>query len=218
MIRRLFIKVTLKSILVVFILDVKISREKRKNFNTIKTRIGIYKNFRSHYFSLSSDFAKFHHKGDTLKSILYENSCTRDYFEKYFNKFPDKVLLPRVVVTGLKHLIITLPYFGKSSLQIRNKLNGLMENKLCYCIRGAVFQIKYFFFIFKNKISLLLCSTIVFKVQCIVSNVTYCFKVRSCKLFRNATLNEKRVKGMMILLQRYIPYPVTIYLILTISQ
>ena len=48
MIRRLFIKVTLKSILVVFVLNIKISREKRKNFVPIKTPIGIYKDFRSH--------------------------------------------------------------------------------------------------------------------------------------------------------------------------
>ena len=85
----------------------------------------------SQYFSLFSDFAKFRHKGDILKSILYENSCTRNFFEKYFNKFPEKVLLPRVVVKGLKNFIITLPYFGKSSLQIRKQINGLMENKLC---------------------------------------------------------------------------------------
>ena len=74
-------------------LDVNIFRENKKfatNIYTKKTFSGVYTNFRSFIpetykfgliksllfqgFSLCSDFIKFHHEIDKLKSILYKNS------------------------------------------------------------------------------------------------------------------------------------------------
>ena len=135
---------------------------------------------------------------DTLKSVLHKNNCTREFFEKCFKEFPDRTLLPKVIVTLPKNVLMTtLPNFGKLSLQICNEINGLMKNKLCYCSLGVVFQIRckliILFFTFKNKISLFLCSTIVFIVHCGVSNATYYLKVRLSELPRNATLTGKRV-------------------------
>lgn len=190
--------------LVVFLFEIS-TFVKKKSVTKVyhKNRIGIYTHFRSFVpetyitgllrslliqcSSLSSDFVKFRQK----------NSCTREFFEKCFKEFPDRTLLPKVVVTLPKNdLMITLLYFGKLSLQIRNKI---WKNKLCYCNLGVVFQIRcklsIFFFTFKNKILLFSCSTIVFKFQCGDSNATYYFKVRLCEPLRNATLTGKRVKG-----------------------
>ena len=41
-----------------------------------------------------------------------------------------------------KNLVIALPYLGKLSLQIRKKINHIMENKPLYCIIRFVFPTK----------------------------------------------------------------------------
>ena len=48
-------------------------------------------------FSLCSDFIKFHHEIDKLKSILYKNSYPRDLVDKYIKEFLDKILAPKPV-------------------------------------------------------------------------------------------------------------------------
>ena len=82
-------------------LDVNIFRENEKvatNVYRKKTFIGVYKNFKSFIpetykidliksllfrcFSLCSDFIKFHHEIDKLKSISYKNSYPRDLIDK----------------------------------------------------------------------------------------------------------------------------------------
>ena len=166
-------------------LDLNIFRENEKfatDFYRKKTFSGVYTNFKSFIpetykigliksllfrcFSLCSDFIKFHHEIDKLKSILYKNSYPRDLIDKCIKEFLDKILTPKPVVSTVpkKQLIITLPYLGKLSLQIRTRINRIMKNKLPYCNVQFVFQTKCKisnFFTFKDKIPLVLRSGIV---------------------------------------------------------
>ena len=108
-------------------------------------------------FSLCSDFVKFHHEIDKLKSILYKNSHPHDLIDKCIKEFLDKILTPKPVVSTApkKELIITLLYLGKLSLQIRTRIIRIMKNKLAYCNDQFVFQTKCKisnFFTFKDKI------------------------------------------------------------------
>ena len=205
-------------------LDVKIFRENEKfatNVYRKKTFSGVYTNFKSFIpetykiglikllfrcFSLCSDFIKFHHEIDKLKSILYKNSYPRDLIDKCIKEFLDKILTPKPVVSTVpkKQLIITLPYLGKLSLQIRTRINRIMKNKLPYCNVQFVFQTKCKisnFFTFKDKIPLVLRSGIVYKFQCGSCNATYYgktkrhFKVRMCEHLGISALTGKRVKG-----------------------
>ena len=118
---------------------------------------------------MCSDFIKFHHEIDKLKSILYKNSYPRDLVDKCIKEFLDKILAPKPVVSTVpkKNLVIALTYLGKLSLQIRTRINRIMKNKLPYCNIRFVFQIKYKihsnFFIFKDKIPSFLLSGIVYK-------------------------------------------------------
>ena len=75
-------------------------------------------------FSLCSDFIKFHHEIDKLKSILYKNSYQRDLVDKYIKESLDKTLAPKPVVSTVpkKNLITAPPYLGKFSLQIRTRI------------------------------------------------------------------------------------------------
>ena len=87
-------------------LDINIFREKRKFVTNIylkKIAIGVYISFDSFIpetyktglikslllrcFNLCSDFVKFHHEINILKSILYKNSYPRDFVDKYMKKF-----------------------------------------------------------------------------------------------------------------------------------
>ena len=72
------------------------------------------------------------------------NSYPRDLIDKYIKEFVDKILAPKPVVSTVpkKELIITLPYLGKLSLQIRTRINRIMKNKLPYCNVQFVFQTK----------------------------------------------------------------------------
>ena len=142
-------------------LDINIFHENEKfatNVYRKKTLSGVYTNFKSFIpetykigliksllfrcFSLCSDFIKFHHEIDELKSILYKNSYPRDLIDKCIKEFLDKILTPKPVVSTVtkKELIITLPYLGKLSLQIRTRINCIMKNKLPYCNVQFVFQ------------------------------------------------------------------------------
>ena len=172
----------------------------------LKHKIGLIKSLLFRCFSLCSDFIKFHHEIDKLKSILYKNSYQRDLIDKCIKEFLDKILTPKSVVSTVpkKQLIITLPYLGKLSLQIRTRINRIMKNKLPYCNVQFVFQTKCKIsnlFTFKDKIPLVLRSGIVYKFQCGSCNATYYgktkrhFKVRMCEHLGISALTGKRVKG-----------------------
>ena len=155
---------------------------------------------------MCSDFIKFHHEIDKLKSSLYKNSYPRDLVDKCIKEFLDKILAPKPVVSAVpkKDLVIVLPYLGKLSLQIRTRINRIMKNKLPYCNIRFVFQTKYKisnFFTVKDKIPSLVRSGIVYKFQCGGCNASYYgktkrhFKVRICEHLGISRLTGKRVKG-----------------------
>ena len=157
-------------------------------------------------FSLCSDFIKFHHEIDKLKSILYKSSYPPDLIDKCINKFLDKILAPKPLVSTVpkKDLLITLLYLDKLSLQMCTRINHIMKNKLSYCNDPFVFQTSckiHNFFTFKGKIPLFLRSGIVYKFQCGSCNATYygktkChFKVRMCEHLGISALAGKRIKS-----------------------
>ena len=177
-----------------------------KSFIPETYKIGLIKSLLFRCFSLCSDFIKFHHEIDKLKSILNKNSYPRYLIDKCIKQFLDKILTPKPVVSNVpkKQLIITQPYLGKLSLQIRTRINRIMKNKLPYCNVQFVFQTKCKicnFFTFKDKISLVLRSGIVYKFQCGSCNATYYgktkrhFKVRMCEHLGISALTGNRVKG-----------------------
>ena len=141
-----------------------------KSFIPETYKTGLIKSLLFRCFSLCSDFIKFHHEIDKLKSILYKNSYPRDLVDKCIKEFLDKILAPKPVVSTVpkKNLVIALPYLGKLSLQIRTRINRIIKNKLPYCNIQFVFQTKWKisnFFTVKDEIQLILHSIIVYKFQ-----------------------------------------------------
>ena len=135
-------------------LDIKFFREKGKFVTDVyrkKTFRGVYTDFNSftpesyktgliksllfRCFRLCSDFVKFHHEINILKSILYKNSYPCDFIDKCIKEFLDRVLTPKTVVSTVpkKGLSIVLPSLGKSSLQLCTRINCVIKNKLPHC-------------------------------------------------------------------------------------
>ena len=105
-----------------------------KSFMPETYKIGLIKSILFRCFSFCSDFIKFHHEIDKLKRFLYKNIYPRDLIDKCIKEFLDKILTPKPVVSTVpkKELIITVPYLGKLSLQIRTRINRIMKSKLRY--------------------------------------------------------------------------------------
>ena len=95
-------------------------------------------------FSLCSDFMKFHHEIDKLKSILHKSSYPRDLIGKCIEEFLDKIRAPKPLVSTVakEDLVIAQPYLGKLSLQIRKRINFIMKNKLPFFNVRLVVQTK----------------------------------------------------------------------------
>ena len=139
-----------------------------KSFIPETYEIGLINSLLTRCFSLRSDFFKFHHESDILKSILYKHSYTRDLVDKCVKEILEKLLAPKIIVStvSIRYLVIALPSLGKLSLQIRTRINWIMKNKLPYCNIAFVFQTMckvINFFRFKNKIPSFLRSGIVYK-------------------------------------------------------
>ena len=85
-------------------------------------------------FSLFSDFIKFHHEIDKLKSILYKNSFLHDLVDKCVKEFSNKILALKPVVRTKpkKDLVIALAYLSKLSLHLHTRINRILRNKLLY--------------------------------------------------------------------------------------
>ena len=64
-------------------------------------KVGFIKLLLFRCFSLCSDFIKFHHEIDKLKSILYKNSYPRDLVDKCIKEILYKILAPKPVVSAV---------------------------------------------------------------------------------------------------------------------
>ena len=72
-----------------------------KSFTPETYEIGLIKLLLFPYFSLFSDFIKFHHEIDKWKNSFYKNSYPRDLFDKYIKEFLDKILAPKSVLSTM---------------------------------------------------------------------------------------------------------------------
>ena len=178
-------------------LDVSVSREKGKFVTSVyrkPTFSGVFSSFKSFIpekfkqglvstllfrcFSISSDFSKFHLEVKTLKDIFRKNSYPMDFIDKCIRKFLNNCLVPKTRVTTVpkKEILIILLFLGKTSTQIRTKLNRLLTKSLPYCKPIFVFKpVKRLSacFPFKDKIPNYLCSGLVYHFKCRTCNSSY---------------------------------------------
>ena len=105
-----------------------------KSFIPETYKVGLIKSLLFWCFSFCSDFIKFHHEIDKLKSILYKNSYPRDLIDKCIREFLNNILSPKPVVSAVpkKNLVIALPYLAKLFFQVHTRINHIKKKKLPY--------------------------------------------------------------------------------------
>ena len=123
-----------------------------KSFIPDTYKIGLMESLLFWCFSLCSDFIKFYHETNRLKSIFYKNSYPLDLIDKCIKEFLDKILAPKTIVSTLlkKDLVMLLPYLGKLSLQIHTRNNRIMKTNSRIVIPGVFsekFKVNNFFVI-----------------------------------------------------------------------
>ena len=102
-----------------------------------------------------------------------------------------------------RNVFVELPYLGSTSFQIRKKIQKLFSDKLTSCNLKIVFtspvRVKNFF-TFKDKLTKMLLSVLVYQYKCGGCNATYYgktkrqFKVRICEHLDISHLTEKKGK------------------------
>ena len=156
-------------------------------------------------FHLCSDLKKFHFEIEILKQILQKNKYPIEFIDETIKKFLDKIFTNRVKILTVpkKDIIIILPFLGKMSLEIRNKINHLIRSNTPYCRARVIFRSNCrlnMLFSFKDKISLFLRSNMVYKFKCGRCNTTYYgkterhLKVRMGEHLGISALTGKKVK------------------------
>ena len=82
----------------------------------------------------SSDFLKFHHEFDKLKSIVSKNAYPQKFIDKCIQKFLYNMFIQRLQIPTVpkKELIIILPYLGKMSQTVKTRLRKTMNKHMCY--------------------------------------------------------------------------------------
>ena len=97
--------------------------------------------------------------------------------------FFNKIYLPKKVVhtCAKKKLIFSLEYLGKSSLEIKKRLERVIQEQINFCKIDIVFSSKKKLrncFAFKDKIPKNLKSLVLYKFTCSDCNVTYIGKTK----------------------------------------
>ena len=130
------------------------------NFNSFiygeyKVRLVFTLLFRA--FSIVSDFSRFHSEVCNLKEILKKNTFPIKLLDSGIKHFPNKSLSEKpVTLRGeKKDLVVVLPFLGKSSFDLRTRLQSSISSNLPFCKTSVAFKFSthiFNFFQFKDKV------------------------------------------------------------------
>ena len=194
-------------------LDVLVSREvSSSQLKTFSTNIyrkptfsGLYTNFNSfipesyktglflsllfRIYSICSDWSKIHLEIVNLKKIMLKNNFPSRFADRCINHFLEKLFVKKeIVLTVPKKVInISLPYLGKNSLKMRDKLTKLGNTFSPMCKIQVMFNSGKrlgSFFGFKDKVPLNCRSLILYKFTCSSCNSAYIGKTKRHFLVR----------------------------------
>ena len=192
-------------------LDVLVCREGDQLVTSIyrkPTFSGLYTNFNSYIsekykaglincllfriFTLTVDWAKFHEEVKFLSEIFRKNQYPQHFFDRCVKIFLNRKLNPDTSVKIEKQkLVISLPFVGKYSNDLKKKLSALASKHLKSDFKISVVwssgRTLRSFFSFKDRLPLHLRSLILYRFKCDGCNSIYIgktkrhFLVRACE-------------------------------------
>ena len=140
-------------------------------------------------FVLCCSWEKFHSEVLYLKEIFRKNLFPEFFVDRCIKTFLDKLFIVKKIVTTVpkKEIRICLPFFGKSSLELRKSLNKIVASHFPQCKLNVIFnsnnRLKNFFN-FKDKVPLRCRSHILYRYTCDGCNAIYIGKTRRHYLVR----------------------------------
>ena len=134
-------------------------------------------------FMICSDYNSIITEIEKLKLIWLKNAFPMRVIDRMIFKFFDKIHLPKKAVhtCARKKLIFSLEYLGKNSLEIKKRLERVIQEQIPFCKINIVFSSKKKlrnFFAFKDKVPKNLKSLVLYKFTCSDCNVTYIGKTK----------------------------------------
>ena len=140
-------------------------------------------------FVLCSSWDKFHEEVVFLKEIFLKNSFPSYFVDKCVKTFLDKIFIAKKVYLTVPHkeLSICLPFLGKQSLELKNKLSKYASKYFPTCKIKVIFKCSNRFrnfLAFKDKVPLRVRSHHLYRYTCDGCNAFYIGKTRRHYLVR----------------------------------
>ncbi len=172
------------------------------NFNSFiseKYKTGLIYCLLFRIFTLTVDWAKFHEEVKYLSEIFRKNKYPQHFFDRCIKKFLHRKLNPDTDAEIEKEeLIISLPFVGKYSNDLKKKLKALasthLQSKFKISVVWSSSRTLRSFFTFKERLPLHLRSNILYRFTCDGCNSIYIGKSKRHFLVRAFEHLGKSVK------------------------
>ena len=129
-------------------------------------------------FYICSDYFSLHFEFACVKEILFLNGFSTKFTDTYLGKQLNKLISPSLKKATVDRATVyfSLPYMGKSSYSLRNKLTKLLQEFYPQVHLRVIFRPKNIMknlFKFKDKVPKELQSSVVYKYVCSCCNASY---------------------------------------------
>ena len=140
-------------------------------------------------FVLCSSWDKFHEEVVFLKEVFMKNSYPSYFVDKCIKIFMDKIFVAKTAYFTVprKELSVCLPFLGKQSLELKNKLSRFASKYFPTCRIKVIFKCDKrlkSFLRFKDRVPLNVRSHLLYRYTCDGCNAIYIGKTRRHYLVR----------------------------------
>ena len=115
-----------------------------KSFIATKYKYSLISSLLYRVFMICSDYGSIIKEIEKLKIIWLKNAFPMRVIDRMIFRFFDKIHIPKKVfhTCAKKKLIFSLEYLGKSSLEIKKRLESVIKEQLPFCKIDIVFSSK----------------------------------------------------------------------------
>ena len=154
------------------------------SFISIQYKAGLIGTLLFRCFQITSSTDLFHDEVERLRGILYKNAYPVEFIDQCITLFLNKRYKLPVATVDKRKVTIVLPYLGKLSLEIRNRLRKIINTHVSNCSLMVIFKTRRRLknmFRFKDTLPQPLQSYVIYRYTCGTCNSSYIGKTeRHC--------------------------------------
>ena len=149
-----------------------------KSFISIKYKYSLISSLLFRVFTICSNCKLITKEIEKLEIIWLKNGFPMRVIDRLVRQFLDKIFINRNIIHSVAkmQLVICLEYLGKHSIEIKKRLERVINEQIPFCKINIVFSSKMkikHFFSFKDKVPKNLKSLVLYKSKCSDCNITY---------------------------------------------